>query len=163
MMNTGKIVTLAAAFALAAGLASDADSKNISYEKMRKAGVRIPISNAHLLGDGKLQFDVYAKNISKFDYIWSKLWGKNFAYYVEGTSDNKDRVCPYFEKKDKTFFRAEEIKPMSHYRFTLGLPKPMMDEVIAAKCAISPEPDDDAAPEAHDDQSSNYLPSPHRS
>lgn len=117
------------------------------YEKLKKAGVLIPISNPQRLPDGKLQFDVYAKGISKWDYFWAKALGKDFGYYLEGTSKDKNRLCPYFEKKDKTYFHEETIKSMSHYRVTIGMPDHLIAEMTRAQCAISPEPDDDAAPD----------------
>ena len=129
---------------------------NVRHERLKKAGVLIPISNPQRLPDGKLQFDVYAQGINKWDYVWSKMWNKDFGYYLEGTSKDKNRDCPYFEKRDKTYFRNDTIKDMSHYKVTLGMQENLVNEMIAAQCAISPKPDDDAAPDAKD-RSSNDV------
>ncbi|MBI4030602.1 MAG: hypothetical protein HY370_02905 [Proteobacteria bacterium] len=141
---------------MALGIAFHADAANgVRHEKLKKAGVLIPISNPRQLPDGKLEFDVYAQGISKFNYLWAKMWGNDFGYYLEGTSKDKNRVCPYFEKRDKTYFKNEVIQSMLHYKVTLGLPDHMMREIIDAQCAISPEPDDDAAPPADNDNNRN--------
>ena len=134
-------------------------SHNQRYERLSKAGVLIPISNPQRLPDGKLQFDVYAKGINKVDYLWSTFVGKDFGYYLEGTSKDKNRPCPFFKKSDKTYFHNETIKSMSHYRVTLGMSDHLMDTMIEAQCAISPKPDKDAAPDAQDGDYGveNYL------
>lgn len=139
---------LTAIFALVtAGDVQEATAKHgRNHETLGKTGVLIPITNPRKLNNGHLQFDVHATGINKLHYAWSKLWGKDFGYYLEGTSTDENRQCPYFKKQDMTYFDKETVEALSHYRITLGLPKHMLNDLTEAECAISRDPGDKIAP-----------------
>lgn len=156
-MNIKKL-TITAIFGLAAAAAGltippavDSRNDSIRHEKLKNAGVLIPITNPQRLPDGNIQFEVHAKNVSKRDYMWSKLWGKDFGYYVEGTGTDGDRACPYFEARDKTSFRSEPLEDSQHLRFTLGMAGSLIDELVESQCALSPPPGDSIAPPMKED------------
>ena len=147
-MNTGmKKLAVAATFGMAvAGLVTTfpADGQDtIRHEKMKEAGVVLPITNVIVLSDSRMQFEIRKDDVPMWGYIKAKMFGRDFAYYLEGTPEDESRECPYIEKKQKTYFKMETLHSPTRYRVTIGVSPEMLRDIILTKCAITPDPDED--------------------
>lgn len=116
-------------------------SSSIDYKPLNKSGVKILIREYQRRNDDTFEFDIYRKDISIKDYIWSLIWGKNFGFYMEGiNTGNKNLLCPYVGEDDKR--SGSEIKDIGNgkHHVTLVLPPTLIDAIISNRCAVSPKP-----------------------
>ena len=120
--------------------ASEQNETDIEYKLFKKAGVKIPIRDLSI-DENVVVFEIYRKDISLKDYIWSSIWSKDFGYYMlDADMKSKDKECPFISKKDKLpGSKIEDIGNGKH-KVTLVLYQDVIDAVIQNKCAVSPKP-----------------------
>jgi hypothetical protein len=136
------ILIEAAAFGICFTFNTVAQTKSlIEYQLLKSAGVKIPIREFNIKDGDTLEFDLYKKDISIKDYIWSWLWGKNFGYYMNGVDpDNVTIKCPYVGEKQK--HRGSSIRKIEDgkYHVILVLSQSLITAIVENQCAISPRP-----------------------
>lgn len=113
----------------------------IEYQPLKKAGVKIPIREFNIKDGNTLEFDLYKRDVSIKDYIWSWLWGKDFGYYMNGIDpDNMTVQCPYVGEKQK--HRGSSIREIGDgkYHVVLVLSESLITAIIENQCAVSPRP-----------------------
>lgn len=122
---------------------------DIEYKKLKKAGVKIPIREHKRIDDNTLTFKIYRNEVSKWNYVWSVIRGKDFGFYMDGVNPkDKNKKCPYIaEDADLPGTDIKETAKGEH-TVTLRLEKPLMDSLLAEKCAVSIKPR--KAPDADD-------------
>lgn len=115
------------------------DVKIKGWEELNKADVEIPVHNFRTMKDGRLEFIVKEKEVSKFAFMLAS----SFGYYIEGRKD-EHQLCPVVLKTDDDN-DVTEIQP-GVYRVRLWVQPHMRDAITKAGCIISKTPELSRAP-----------------
>ncbi len=123
----------------------------INYKPIKKTGVKILIRDYEIKNDDTFEFELYKRDVSIKDYIWSVIWGKEFGFYLkEVDPSDKNKLCPYVGEEDKR--SGSEIKSIGNgkHQVTLVLTPPLIDAILENGCAVSPKPR--KAPDANENK-----------